>query len=387
MQIKYFNCPEPQKFDAGMLPKERPAFLNYEPNWEKMAQVALHYQDKKNILVIGHGGSITSFQAIYYGLIENSSKVAWFLNTIDPDYIGWIKTQIKPEDTVVVAISKSGETVTQLEALMQFLEYSLVVVAGPDTPLWQIGEKLSATLVEHPPIGGRYTAFTEVALLPAAICGLDVKAIFNAGRAVHDKFDAENEAHAAASVLYQLEQKSFVDVFMPVYDYLLEMSTPLIVQLCHESFGKDGRGQTYAAFLAPESQHHTNQRFFGGPQNMAGYFIGVDSSRRRLETNVPEQLRDIVLKSKTLDVLSGIPLDRSLDFEREATIEDAASKNIPVIDHVLHQRNNESIGEFVAFWQLFAIYSSLLRKVDPFDQPQVEVSKKISFEKRIGYKQ
>jgi glucose-6-phosphate isomerase len=40
----------------------------------------------------------------------------------------------------------------------------------------------------------------------------------------------------------------------------------------------------------------------------------------------------------------------------------------------------------MAFWQLYAVYSSLLRNVDPFDQPQVEGSKKISFDKRLQYK-
>jgi len=386
MEIKYFNSPEPEKFDASILPGERPLFLDYEPAWAEIEALAGKFDDKKNLLLIGHGGSVTSFQAMYYGLIENSKKVVWSLSTIDPDYIGWLKTQLKPSDTVVVAVSKSGETVTQLEALMQFLDFPLVVVAEEGNPLWQIGERLSATLFKHPAVGGRFTAFTETGLVPAALCGLDIKAIFNAGRAIHKSFDKENDAYKVASVLWQLEQKGYVDVFMPIYDYLLEMSKSLIVQLCHESFGKDGKGQTILASMAPESQHHTNQRFFGGPKNMVGYFIGVDSSINRLETHVPENLRDIVLKSETLEVLSGIPLDRALDFEREATIEDAVAKNIPVISHVLHQRNSESIGEFIAFWQLLAVYSALMRSVNPFDQPQVEASKKISFQKRLDQK-
>jgi glucose-6-phosphate isomerase len=387
MEIKFHNTPEPKVFDASLLPSEAPTFLRHEPNWQAIEALVPTYQQYKNILVIGHGGSVTSFKALYYGLIEQSRKVAWFLSTVDPDYIGWLKIQLQPENTVVVAVSKSGETVTQLEALMQFLNYPLVFVTCKGSPLSEIAQKIGAAEIEHPNIGGRYTGFSEVGLVPAALCGFDCRALFSAGRAVHQKFQSENNAWKVASVLHLLEQKGYVDVFMPVYDYLLDMSAPLITQLCHESFGKDGKGQTFVAFQAPESQHHTNQRFFGGPKNMLGFFIGVEAPRHRLETHVPESLADIQLKSETLSLINGIPLDRAMDFEREATMEDAIIHNIPVVSLVLNQRNNESIAQFIAFWQLFAVYASLLRGVNPFDQPQVEASKKLSFEKRLKYRQ
>jgi glucose-6-phosphate isomerase len=44
------------------------------------------------------------------------------------------------------------------------------------------------------------------------------------------------------------------------------------------------------------------------------------------------------------------------------------------------------VGNFVAFWQLYAIYSALLRGVNAFDQPSVEASKLISFNKRLQFK-
>ncbi len=386
MIFEHKNTPEPKPFDASLLPRELPAFLSHEPNWQLMEDAVQASSKYKNILVIGHGGSITSFKAIFYGLIEQTNKLAWFLSTVDPDYIGWLKTQLKPEDTLVIAITKSGENTTQIEALMQFLEYPLMLVTGKGSPVSEISKKLNVTEIEHPEIGGRYTAFTEVALLPAAICGLDAKAIFAAGRATHQTFSSENDAWKAASVLQQLEQQGYVDVFMPIYDYLLTMIAPLITQLAHESYGKDGKGQTFAAFEAPESQHHTNQRFFGGPKNMVGFFVGVEAPRRRLETHVPESIADIKFKSSTLSFINGIPLDRAMDFEREATMEDAEANNIPIVSLTLTQRNNESIAQYIAFWQMFAVYGALLRGVNPFDQPQVEASKKLSFEKRLAYK-
>jgi glucose-6-phosphate isomerase len=203
---------------------------------------------------------------------------------------------------------------------------------------------------------------------------------------VHQKFSQENDAWKAASISYELEAKGYSEIFMPIYDYLLGMTSPLITQLCHESFGKDGKGQTIVAYEAPESQHHTNQRFFGGPKNMIGFFIGVEAPRRKVETHVPEALANISLKSETLAVINGLPLDRAMDFEREATMEDAEEHGIPTLSLMLTQRNSESIAAYIAFWQLFAVYAALLRAVNPFDQPQVEASKKLSFEKRLAFK-
>ena len=175
-------------------------------------------------------------------------------------------------------------------------------------------------------------------------------------------------------------------MFMPVYDEHLFPFTSLIVQLCHESFGKDGEGQTYFAHQAPESQHHTNQRFFGGRKNIAGFFLATEKPLYDLTTTIPDNAKALSFKESTLGVLDGIPLSVSLSSELNGTLEDAKLKNIPVAIQQISHRTASEMGELLAFWQLYAVYSSLLRNVDPFDQPQVESSKKISFDKRLQYK-
>ncbi len=390
MEIKFYNTSEPQKFDSVTLP-EKPNFIDYRPDFVLMEKLAVKFAHKKNLIVIGHGGSVTSFKGIYNALKSEADassflKEVYFITTIDPDFITEIKKLTSAQDSVVVAISKSGDTVTQIEALMQFIDYDLVLVTGAAGPLAQIAEKLIATHVIHPPIGGRYTGFTEIGLLPAAMCGINVKAIFESGHDLLQKYNENNIAFDAASRLFELEKKGIVDVFMPVYSEKLFPFSNLVVQLCHESFGKNGMGQTYFAHQAPESQHHTNQRFFGGQKNIAGWFVGSKKSEHDLVTQVPENLQDIPFKTQTLDVLNNIPLQSALQFEREATLEDAKLQNIPVIDMLLENITSLEVGEFMAFWQLYAVYGSVLRGVNPFDQPQVESSKKISFTKREQFK-
>ncbi len=385
MKLEFYNCPAPEEFNSALL-KEAPAFLIYQPNFAEIKKLADEYAHFKNVVVIGHGGSITSLYGMYYALHQSSTKHLYMVSTIDPDYINELKRSLTPKETLVVAISKSGETVTQIEALMQFTDFPLLVITGSMGPLFDIGQKLLARTIMHPPIGGRFTGMTEVALIPAAICGLDIEAMFKGAQVWYKQFSQNNLAYKAASTMRQLEDNGIVDVFMPIYDSHLFPMTNLIIQLCHESFGKDGEGQTYFAHHAPESQHHTNQRFFGGRKNISGWFVATERPLMDINTTIPAALKNISLKDSHMLALDSIPLSAALRAEMEGTLEDARLQNIPAVVQTIPQRTADEVGGLIAFWQLYAVYGALLRNVDPFNQPQVENSKKISFAKRQQFK-
>jgi glucose-6-phosphate isomerase len=400
MKLEFYNCPKPAEFpsadnphpnplpegEGGLVLPETPEFVSYQPDFELIKQISNQYQQYPNILIIGHGGSITSFYGIYNALKEQAKKNAYFLSTVDPDFIFELKKELKPDNTLVIAISKSGETTTQIEMLMQFADYPLLFITGKSSPLKAIGEKLKAKIIPHPPIGGRYTGLTEVALVPAAICGLDAQALYRGAEKFYDLYQKENLAWKAASVLFQLEQKGYVDVFMPFYARNLFPMSAVIVQLCHESFGKNGKGQTYFAHEAPESQHHTNQRFFGGTKNICGFFTTVDTFQHPTVNVFPAAVHSVQIKGRALFDINKIPLEKSMEFEAQGTMEDARISGIPLVHLSVAGFKAEEIGQLLAFWQLFAVYSSVLRNVNPFDQPQVENSKNISFDKRLAFK-
>lgn len=385
MKLEYFNCPKPEDMHNTKLPP-LPEFAKYRPDFGEIKKLRHAYLQYRNILVIGHGGSITSFYGIYNALIEQADKSAYFLSTVDPDYIAELKKQLHPADTLVIAISKSGETTTQIEMLMQFVDYPLLIITGKSSPLRAIGEKLSAKIIMHPVIGGRYTGLTEVALVPAALVGLNIEKLYAGAEKFYHAYDRSNLAFEAASVLFQLEQKGYVDVFMSFYAHNLFPMSSIIVQLCHESFGKAGKGQTYFAHEAPESQHHTNQRFFGGTKNICGFFTSVENFLHPTQNIIPAQLHSVQLKGRALADINKIPLEKAMSFELEGTMEDAKINGIPLAHLSIEKFEASEIGGLLAFWQLFAVYSSVLRNVDPFDQPQVENSKIISFNKRLAFK-
>ena len=385
MKLDYYNCPKPEELNSKDLPK-LPEFANYRPDFELIKKTAEEYKVYQNVLIIGHGGSITSNIGIYHALKHLTKRNAYFLSTIDPDYIFELKQQLKPKDTLVIVISKSGENTTLIEMFSQFLDYTILVITGKTSPLREIGERLKLKIITHPPIGGRFTGLTEVALLPAEILGLDAKGLFQGAETFYKLFNYDNLAWKSASVLWQLEQKGIVDVFMPIYSHNLFPISNLIMQLCHESFGKGGKGQTYLVSEAPESQHHTNQRFFGGRKNICGFFVGSDSVLHAETAIYPPSLYSVQIKNHALFDINKIPLSKSMEFEFNGTLEDARISGIPVITLTITGYTPKEIGGLIAFWQLFAVYSSVLRKVNPFDQPQVENSKQISFSKRLAFK-
>jgi glucose-6-phosphate isomerase len=382
MRIETINIPP---FENKPIKLPQPEFLTYEPDFDAMHGAWKKHGGAKNILIIGHGGSVSSAIA-FVGALPTGKNVK-FLSTVDPDYIQELRQTLRRDETIVIAISKSGETVTQLEALMHFMDYPLLFVTERGSSLDAIARKIGASVFPHPSIGGRYTAFTEVGLLPAAIAGIDVKALFAGAKRMYLQFAQDNLAGRVAQTMYALEQLGYVDVFLPFYSHRIVSFADLIVQLCHESFGKNGVGQTYFAHEAPESQHHTNQRFFGGRKNVAGLFTTLDHFHHNADiTTVPANLHSIPLKSSSLFELNKIPLSYAMHSEFFGTWEDAKTHRIPCVALHVGSMDATEIGAYAAFWQIYAVYSSLLRDVDPFDQPQVESSKKISWEQRLEFK-
>jgi len=229
---------------------------------------------------------------------------------------------------------------------------------------------------------------TASAYAPALFLDLDVEKIDaglrNIYKLCHPSVPVEqNPALRLASCFYLLEQRGFFEIFCPVYSSRLKGFSLFIMQIIHETVGKKGKGQTIYAADAPESQHHTNQRFFGGHKNVIGLFVRVGNQDDSvMKVHVPEDLLHVQIRDGTLKDIDNIPYSKAFEFEFQGTYQEAVANKIPVAALVLDRVTPSSVGEFLGFWHYVAVYSAMLRGVDPFDQPQVESSKEISFSLR-----
>lgn len=384
MHITFANTPDARELDRVLLPADEPEFISYAPNFELIDFICSQYEGYKNVVVIGNGGSINSFYALYQSFKDICKKKVYLVSTVDPDYLSELKQSLDFAHTLVVTISKSGENIAQIEATLEFKDYKLLSITDKTSPLGNIVQALGGEIVEHPhDIGGRFAGLTEEALIPAALCGINVRQVAEGARPLLQSYGQTNIAFTAADIFYQLEKKGVVDVFMPTYSHYVSGFGVIAVQLCHETFGKNEAGQTYFAHEAPESQHHTNQRFFGGRRNIAGFFTVLDRFRKDSLLEVSENLKSVTIKNQPISRLDNWTLAKSMRAEFEGTWEDAQNNGIPMCVLTLEQRSESEIGGLLAFWQLFALYGAFLRGVNAFDQPQVESSKLISFHKRF----
>ena len=139
--------------------------------------------------------------------------------------------------------------------------------------------------LDHDPgVGGRFSALTNVGLLPAAMLGLDIAAVREGAAlalapVLAKKPAAQVPAAVGAALAVALaESKGKSISALMAYCDRLQRFTHWYVQLWAESLGKNGKGTTPLAALGPVDQHSQLQLFIGGPRDKLFTVITVDGA-------------------------------------------------------------------------------------------------------------
>lgn len=387
IQIEIDHVNERNRSVQELPRKKEPYFSRYEPDLENILEER-EKKDYENLVVIGNGGSITSFRAYYYAFLREAEKDVRLVTTMDPDYLNTLKRELDPENTIVMPISKSGETTGVIEAALYFLNHGyelFPVTSDNDGALRQMVERMDLDWIRHPEIGGRFTGLTETALVPTAFAGINIEEIRKGGEEMYDKLKPENKYNPAlnlASALYDAEGKGHDEIFSPFYSTRLFGFYPLFVQLMHETICKDGEGQTVFGDMGPEVQHHTNQRVFGGKDNVITMFFRTEAHEFE-KIKVPDEIKDIDIRGKSLGDLDGRELENSLYCEYKGVQRAMEEEEMPNITINLTDVSHRTLGKLVALMQYTAVYSAWLRDVNAFNQPNVEKSKNYGFKERF----
>src|SRR6478736_1690723 len=227
-----------------------------------------------------------------------------FIDNLDPDSFGTLLARLPRATTRFVAISKSGgtaetlmQTIAALSAMKNeglqtripdtFLGISEPAKSGKANGLRDLLGKYRVPMLDHDTgVGGRYSAFTNVGLLPAALLGLDIAAIrAGASLALAPILARKSAAQvpaavgAALSIALAESKKKSISVLMAYCDRL-QRFTHWYVQLWAESLGKDGKGTTPLAALGPVDQHSQLQLFIAGPRDKLFTVITVQPQGR-----------------------------------------------------------------------------------------------------------
>jgi glucose-6-phosphate isomerase len=352
-----------------------------------------------DIVLLGTGGSSLGGQTLAQlagyavpgvGALRSPPRVH-FIDNLDALSFESMLAKLPLRTTRFVAISKSGgtaETLMQTIAALTALKQANVEAkdamfgvteptkAGKRNGLRDLLGKHSVSMLEHDTaVGGRFSALTNVGLLPAAILGLDIAAIRKgAGAALAPVLARKKAADvpaalgAALSVALAESKGKTLSVLM-AYSDRLERFTRWYVQLWAESLGKNGKGTTPVAALGPVDQHSQVQLYLGGPRDKLFTVVSVEG--RGLGPRIDSELAAIAgepgLGGKTIGDLA--------EAEARATADTLAKNGCPVRTITIPKLDEASLGELLMHFMLETIVAAHLLGVDAFDQPAVEEGK------------
>ena len=337
---------------------------SYKDNFNK--KNTKHFNKKLDYRIIGMGGSTLGTQAIYDFLKKKIKK-----NFIFVDNLSTSKNKKLKKNLNNLIISKSGnttETIVNANILIKKKDKNLFITEKKKSYLSLLAQKLKAEVVEHNNfIGGRYSVLSEVGMLPAELMGLNYKKFRQLNNLVNNKFFMKALVSNVEASIHFLKAKKFNSIVIN-YD---EQSTNLFnwyQQLVAESLGKEKKGILPIISVMPKDNHSVMQLYLDGFKNnfFTFFYSHENNSSKIINTSVlPEQK---FLKNKDINQI--------MFAQKEATEIVFKKKNIPFRSFEIKKRDEKTLGELFCFFILETILIGKSLKINPFDQPAVELIKK-----------
>ena len=372
-----------------------------------------------NVLVLGIGGSALGAQALseallkpYWNLLDKEQREnlprIFFLDNIDPDQIAALLDMLDLKKTLVNVITKSGSTA---ETMSQFMiikdrlqkllgdDYRKNVVATTDKQagiLRQLAnEEGYKTFVVPDDVGGRFSVFSAVGLVPLALVGLDIDEIIR-GIKIMDltlkNTDINKNIAAQNALIHYLMDKQkgkYISVMMP-YSSRLKYVSDWYVQLWAESLGKEydrngnkiNNGPTPIKALGATDKHSQIQLYNEGKNDKVITFIRVDEFDNKLE--IPN-----IFEYTGLNYLGGKTINRLINAEADATAVALSDFGRPNLTIRLPKINEYYLAQLFYMLEMQTAIIGELYNIDAFNQPGVEQAKNYTYALmgRLGYEE
>jgi len=364
-----------------------------------------------NVVVIGIGGSTLGTYAIYKFLkhSRNLEKKLIFLETTDPIDIQSKVESIDLCDTLFIVISKSGTTVETvsifkyINSLVKCDKDNTVVVTENDSKLKSYADANGMQSFEIPKnVGGRFSVFSAVGLLPLAIVGIDIDELLKGAQAIHNGFfeldsrvnpEDDKSRHSKLDLefnpSFQTKQRLLKKArFLVEYKYSfninvvfsyssrLEGFNKWYIQLWGESLGKvdinsTRQGLTPIGIIGPIDQHSFLQLIIEGRRDKTVTVIKVENFDNDLK------IPDVKLEGLTeLDYLNNISFSDLINKQADATIEAIQNLNdIPCDVITIDGVCESSIAGLMYEYELLTSLVGRFMYINTYDQPGVEGGK------------
>ena len=318
-----------------------------------------------NFNLIGMGGSSLGAKAIYNFMKPKIKKKFNFLDNLNSRN----NNQKNKTQTVNIIISKSGNT---LETIANYLSLeqknkNIFICENTNNYIKNIANKLNCLIINHKNyIGGRYSVLSEVGMLPAIFMGLKPKNFKNLNYLVKNKFFINSLIDSVVSTSYFIKKKKYNSIILN-YDELSKELFEWYQQLVAESLGKNYKGILPVVSNMPRDNHSMMQLYLDGPKNSFFTFFNVVDHDKKKINNSKLLSTFKHLKNKNL---------YQIKYAQKIATENVfKKKNIPFRSFNVLRRSEQALGELFTFFMLETILLGEMTKVNPFDQPSVELIK------------
>ncbi len=370
-----------------------------------------------NILVLGIGGSVLGGLAVTEAILKpywnflskeqrNNLPRLFFLDNIDPDSINAILDILDLKKTLVNVITKSGdtaETMSQFMVIKNLMEnalgddYRKNIVATTDKKmgiLRQLADQEGYKIFYVPDdIGGRFSVFSSVGLLPFALVGLDIDKIIQGIKDIDLELKNtdinQNIAAQFALIHYLMDTKKGknISVLMP-YSSRLKLIPDWYVQLIAESLGKKSNrnGETVNTGITPlkaigaSDQHTILQLLNEGPNNKVVTFIRVQEFNTQL--SIPK-----IFEYTGIGYLGGKTVNDLLRAEMYSTRVSLADNNRPSLTLTMDKIDEYNVAQLLYMLEVQTAIAGELYNINAYNQPGVEQVKNYMYALmgRAGY--
>ena len=340
--------------------------------FDKIVKVSNYVRKNANVfLVIGIGGSYLGSRAIidmfkpYFKKDKLEIIFAGF--SLSSSYLKELLDYINDKEVIVNVISKSGttlETNITFNAVYDLMKkkYSktqlqkriIITTDKKKGKLRELVNKEKFISFKVPDnIGGRFSVFTAVGLLPIAVANVNIMRLLEGVRRGKKDIDKCFIYAIIRDILYKKGRK--IESFT-VYEPKLYYLTEWIKQLFGETQGKNNLGLFPVSVVNSRDLHSLGQYYQQGDPIIFETVINVVNNK------------DIKVTNKSLNKINNIATIKVCEAHAPHT-----PSNVICMDYL----NEENVGELMYFFMVSASIGAYLLNVDPFNQPGVEDYKKL----------
>ena len=394
--------PEKEPLDAGFFGVPAQLLGPQRKELDRLVATADRLaRESDRVLVLGIGGSYMGARAMFEACCHpyhnelprkrrgGRPRIYFEGNNVDNDAVQGLLDLVEGDgDWSIIVISKSGGTLETAAAFRIFLDSlrrslkgddaklksRVVAITGAKGGLRDLSGALGLTDVFTIPegVGGRFSVFSPVGLLPAAALGLDVVKLLEGAAAMNERFRTaaplDNPALAYAGISRLMETRRGCTIrLLSTWGKRLEAVGLWYDQLLSESLGKKGMGATPITVVNTRDLHSRGQQHQEGRRDKLITNVVVEQSDRE-----PVAIEKSVHNQDKLNELAGKTLPDVLRAAYTGTNQAYAADCRRTAELRLKRLDEHTLGQLLQMFMIATVVEGRLVGINPYGQPGVE---------------